>query len=307
MTFHHVSVLLNESIEALNISPEKTYVDGTVGGAGHSAEIAKKLTTGRLIALDKDPDAVKTATERLSVFPCATVVQSDFSQMPQVLKNLSIEKVDGIFLDLGVSSHQLDTAERGFSYLQDARLDMRMSQSGISAHEIVNTYSADDLARIMREFGEERFAWRIAQNIVKARDNAPVDTTLQLLDIIKASVPSAVKREGNPAKKTFQALRIAVNGELNSLSVALDTAFECLNAGGRFVVITFHSLEDRMVKQKFAQYTKGCTCPPDFPVCICGKTPRAKLTPRKPIEPTAVEQEENRRSRSARLRVLQKL
>ncbi|MEG2124379.1 MAG: 16S rRNA (cytosine(1402)-N(4))-methyltransferase RsmH [Hydrogenoanaerobacterium sp.] len=307
MTFHHVSVLLNESIEALNISPEKTYVDGTVGGAGHSAEIAKKLTTGRLIALDKDPDAVKTATERLSVFPCATVVQSDFSQMPQVLKNLSIEKVDGIFLDLGVSSHQLDTAERGFSYLQDARLDMRMSQSGISAHEIVNTYSADDLARIMREFGEERFAWKIAQNIVKARDNAPVDTTLQLLDIIKASVPSAVKREGNPAKKTFQALRIAVNGELNSLSVALDTAFECLNAGGRFVVITFHSLEDRMVKQKFAQYTKGCTCPPDFPVCICGKTPRAKLTPRKPIEPTAAEQEENRRSRSARLRVLQKL
>lgn len=307
MTFHHVSVLLNESIEALNISPEKTYVDGTVGGAGHSAEIAKKLTTGRLVALDKDPDAVKTATERLSVFPCATVVQSDFSQMPQVLKNLSIEKVDGIFLDLGVSSHQLDTAERGFSYLQDARLDMRMSQSGISAHEIVNTYSADDLARIMREFGEERFAWRIAQNIVKARDNAPVDTTLQLLDIIKASVPSAVKREGNPAKKTFQALRIAVNGELNSLSVALDTAFECLNAGGRFAVITFHSLEDRMVKQKFAQYTKGCTCPPDFPVCICGKTPRAKLTPRKPIEPTAVEQEENRRSRSARLRVLQKL
>ncbi|MEG1429545.1 MAG: 16S rRNA (cytosine(1402)-N(4))-methyltransferase RsmH, partial [Hydrogenoanaerobacterium sp.] len=223
------------------------------------------------------------------------------------LKNLSIEKVDGIFLDLGVSSHQLDTAERGFSYLQDARLDMRMSQSGISAHEIVNTYSADDLARIMREFGEERFAWRIAQNIVKARDNAPVDTTLQLLDIIKASVPSAVKREGNPAKKTFQALRIAVNGELNSLSVALDTAFECLNVGGRFAVITFHSLEDRMVKQKFAQYTKGCTCPPDFPVCICGKTPRAKLTPRKPIEPTAAEQEENRRSRSARLRVLQKL
>ena len=224
-----------------------------------------------------------------------------------MLSKLGIKKVDGILLDLGVSSHQLDTAERGFSYLQDAKLDMRMSQSGTSAYDLVNTYSADDLARIFREFGEERFAWKIAQNIVKAREQAPIETTLQLLEVIKASVPAAVKREGNPAKKTFQALRIAVNGELDSLSPALGTAFDLLNKGGRFAVITFHSLEDRMVKQKFAQYTKGCTCPPDFPVCICGKTPRGKLTPRRPIEPTAEELEVNRRSRSARLRVLEKL
>lgn len=307
MDFHHVSVMLDECMTALNIRPDKIYVDGTAGGAGHSLHIAQRLTTGRLIALDKDPDAVKTATERLSPYPCATVVQSDFANLTHVLDTLNIDAVDGILLDLGVSSHQLDTAERGFSYLQDARLDMRMSQSGISACDIVNTYSADALARILREFGEESYAWRIAQNIVKAREDAEIETTLQLLDIIKASVPAAVKREGNPGKKTFQALRIAVNGELDSLSTALDTAFDRMNAGGRFAVITFHSLEDRMVKQKFAQYTKGCTCPHDFPVCVCGKTPRGKLTPRRPIEPSSGELEENRRSRSARLRVLEKL
>lgn len=307
MDFHHIPVMLHECLEALNIKPDGVYVDGTVGGAGHSGHIAARLTTGRLIALDKDPDAVKTATQRLSQYPCAQVVQSDFSCMPLVLDGLGLEKVDGILLDLGVSSHQLDTAQRGFSYLQDAPLDMRMSQSGPSARDIVNTYTADDLAHILREYGEERFAWKIAQNIVAVREREPIETTLQLLEVIKQVVPAAVKREGNPGKKTFQAIRIAVNGEFDSLSTALDTAFDRLAVGGRFAVITFHSLEDRMVKQKFAGYTKGCTCPHDFPVCICGKTPRGKLTPRRPIEPTKQELAENRRSRSARLRVIEKL
>lgn len=307
MEFHHVPVMLGECIEALNIKPDGCYVDGTAGGAGHSAEIAVRLTTGRLVALDKDPDAVAIATGRLSRFPAAQVVQSDFANLPQVLDNLGIEKVNGILLDLGVSSHQLDTAARGFSYLQDAPLDMRMSQSGISARDLVNNWSADDLARILREYGEEKFAWKIAQNIVREREAGPIETTLQLLEIIKKSVPAAIKREGNPGKKTFQAIRIAVNGELESLSTALDTAFDRLCVNGRFAVITFHSLEDRMVKQKFAAYTRGCTCPPDFPVCVCGKTPRGRLTPRKPIEPAPAELELNRRSRSARLRVIEKL
>lgn len=307
MEFHHQSVLLEECIRALNIRPDGAYVDGTVGGAGHSAQIAARLTTGRLIALDKDPDAVRIARERLAQYPGAQVVQSDFARMTDVLNSLGIDRVDGILLDLGVSSHQLDTAERGFSYLQDAKLDMRMSQTGVSAYDVVNTYSADDLARILREFGEEKFAWKIAQNIVKARERGPVETTLQLLEIVKRSVPAALKREGNPGKRTFQAIRIAVNGELDSLSAALDTAFDRLNPGGRFAVITFHSLEDRMVKQKFAALTKGCVCPPDFPVCVCGRKPQGKLTPRKPIEPSEEELERNRRSRSARLRVIEKL
>ncbi len=307
MEFHHQSVLLEECIQALNIQPDGIYVDGTVGGAGHSSQIAARLTTGRLITLDKDPDAVRIARERLAQYPGAQVVQSDFARMTDVLDSLGIDRVDGILLDLGVSSHQLDTAERGFSYLQDAKLDMRMSQTGVSAYDVVNTYSVDDLARILREFGEEKFAWKIAQNIVKAREQGPVETTLQLLEIVKRSVPAALKREGNPGKRTFQAIRIAVNGELDSLSAALDTAFDRLNPGGRFAVITFHSLEDRMVKQKFAALTKGCVCPPDFPVCVCGRKPQGKLTPRKPIEPSEEELERNRRSRSARLRVIEKL
>lgn len=307
MEFHHQSVLLEECIQALNIQPDGVYVDGTVGGAGHSSQIAARLTTGRLIALDKDPDAVRIARERLAQYPGAQVVQSDFARMTDVLDSLGIDRVDGILLDLGVSSHQLDTAERGFSYLQDAKLDMRMSQTGVSAYDVVNTYSADDLSRILREFGEEKFAWKIAQNIVRAREQGPVETTLQLLEIVKRSVPAALKREGNPGKRTFQAIRIAVNGELDSLSAALDTAFDRLNPGGRFAVITFHSLEDRMVKQKFAALTKGCVCPPDFPVCVCGHKPQGKLMPRKPIEPSEEELERNRRSRSARLRVIEKL
>lgn len=307
MEFHHIPVLLEECMAALAIKPDGIYADGTAGGAGHSLHIAQRLTTGRLIALDKDPDAIRTATERLAPYACATVVQSDFARMGDVLDSLGIAGVDGVLLDLGVSSHQLDTAARGFSYLQDAPLDMRMSQAGLSARDIVNTWPAEELARIFREYGEEKFAWKIAQSIAREREKSPLETTFQLLDIIRACVPAAVRREGNPGKHVFQAVRIAVNGEFESLSAALDAVFERLNPGGRFAVITFHSLEDRMVKQKFATYTKGCTCPPDFPICICGKKPRGRLTPRRPIEPSAHEQEENRRSRSARLRVIEKL
>ena len=307
MGFHHIPVLLEECLCGLAIQPGGVYVDGTAGGAGHSSEIARRLTTGRLIALDKDPDAVKAARARLAAYPCATVVQSDFANMGEVLDELGVAGVDGVLLDLGVSSHQLDTAERGFSYLQDAPLDMRMSQIGTSARDVVNDWPPEELARIFREYGDEKFAWKIAQNIARAREKAPLETTLQLLEIIKQSVPAAVKREGNPGKQVFQAIRIAVNGEMESLSTALDAAFERLNPGGRLAIITFHSLEDRMVKHKFAAFTKGCTCPPDFPVCVCGKKPRGKLTPRRPIEPSEREQEENRRSRSARLRVIEKL
>ena len=300
MEFAHVSVLLQEAVQALNIDPTGIYVDGTVGGAGHSREIAKRLTTGRLIALDKDPDAIQVAKERLAGLP-ATVVQRDFRQMTQVLDELSIHQVNGILLDLGVSSHQLDTAQRGFSYQVDAPLDMRMSQQGLSAYDVVNT-------RILREYGEEKFAYRIAQNIVSAREKAPVETTYQLVDLIKQSIPAAARREGgHPAKRTFQAIRIAVNGELESLSQCLDTAFDRLAPGGRFAIITFHSLEDRMVKQRFAAYAKGCTCPPDFPVCICGKKPRGVLTPKKAIEPSAQEIAQNNRSRTAKLRVIEKI
>ena len=307
MEFAHVSVLLQEAVQALNIDPTGIYVDGTVGGAGHSREIAKRLTTGRLIALDKDPDAIQVAKERLAGLP-ATVVQRDFRQMTQVLDELSIHQVNGILLDLGVSSHQLDTAQRGFSYQVDAPLDMRMSQQGLSAYDVVNTWSGEELTRILREYGEEKFAYRIAQNIVSAREKAPVETTYQLVDLIKQSIPAAARREGgHPAKRTFQAIRIAVNGELESLSQCLDTAFDRLAPGGRFAIITFHSLEDRMVKQRFAAYAKGCTCPPDFPVCICGKKPRGVLTPKKAIEPSAQEIAQNNRSRTAKLRVIEKI
>ncbi len=306
--FHHISVLLDESIEGLDIKPEGIYVDGTAGGAGHSSEIAKRLTTGKLIALDKDPDAVVTAAERLSKYPCATVIRSDFAEIPSVLDKLGIDKVDGVLLDLGVSSHQLDDAGRGFSYHNEAPLDMRMSKEGISAYEIVNSASGAELAKILYEYGEEKFAPRIVNAILDARTLKPIETTTELADIVKNAVPAAVRRkEGHPARKTFQAIRIAVNGELDRLSEALDRAFERLAPGGRFAVITFHSLEDRMVKQAFAEYARGCTCPPEFPVCVCGKTPRGKLVTRKPIEPTKEELEINKRSRSAKLRVIEKL
>ena len=308
MEFEHISVLLEESIQALNIRPEGIYIDGTAGGAGHSREIAKRLTTGRLIALDKDPDAIKTASQRLAPYPGAQVVQRDFKNIPFVLDDLNIDKVDGILLDLGVSSHQLDTAERGFSYQYDSKLDMRMSQQGPSAYDVVNTYTQEDLTRILREYSEEKFASKIAYFIVKQREEKPIETTYELVDVIKRAIPAAARREGgHPAKRTFQAIRIEVNDELGVLRRCIEDSFDRLAPGGRFCIITFHSLEDRLVKQMFAQFTKGCTCPPEFPVCVCGKTPRARLVSRKPVEPSAQEIERNNRSRSAKLRVLEKI
>ena len=303
MEFNHISVLLNETVEALNIKPDGIYIDGTAGGAGHSSEIAKRLKDGMLYALDRDPDAVETATKRLKGLP-AKVIKSNFSDMAEVMREQGISGVDGILLDLGVSSYQLDTAERGFSYHKDAPLDMRMSQSGISAEDIVNNFSTEELCDIFQRFGEEKFAFRIAKGIVSARSNKKIQTTLEFAEIIANSVPAAARRDGHPARKCFQAIRIAVNGELDALKKVLDSAFDLLNKNGVLAIITFHSLEDRMVKQKFKEYTTGCTCPPDFPVCVCGKEPRGRLNPRKPIEPSADELKNNPRSRSAKLRVI---
>ena len=305
--FSHTPVLLAECLEGLRIRPDGVYVDGTAGGAGHSREIAKRLTTGRLIALDKDPDAVRTARERLEGLP-ATVVESDFADIPQVLDQLGIPEVDGILLDLGVSSHQLDTPERGFSYMADAPLDMRMSQSGPSAYDLLNSWDVSSLARVIREFGEERYALPIAKKICRAREKKPVETTGELAALIREAIPPSARYEGgHPAKRTFQAIRIAVNSELDNLSRCLDTAFGRLAHGGRFAVITFHSLEDRMVKQKFAAYCKGCICPPDLPVCVCGHKPEGRLVNRKPIEASPEERERNSRSKPAKLRILEKL
>ena len=303
MEFKHISVLLDECIDALNIKPDGIYIDGTAGGAGHSKEIAKRLKKGLLLALDQDPDAVKIASERLSGLP-AKVIHSNFSRMDIVAKEQGVSGVDGILLDLGVSSYQLDTAKRGFSYHKDATLDMRMSKSGISAKDIVNNFSANELRDIFIRFGEEKFSKQIAARIVKTREKEEITTTLQLADIIANAVPSAARRDGHPARKCFQALRIAVNGELDVLNETLDKAFELLNKDGALAIITFHSLEDRIVKQKFKEFCTGCTCPPDFPVCVCGKQPRGHLLTRKAIEPTQKELEDNPRSRSAKLRVI---
>ncbi len=303
MEFNHISVLLKETIESLNINPNGIYVDGTVGGAGHSSEIAKRLTGGRLICLDQDPDAVKIATERLSGLP-ATVIQSNFSNMDKALESLNINKVDGILLDLGVSSYQLDTAERGFSYHKDAPLDMRMSKSGVSAEDIVNNFSENELSDIFFRFGEEKFSRKISAQIVRLRSSERIVSTMQLAEIIANAVPAVARRNGHPARKCFQAIRIAVNGELDRLNETLDKAFDLLNKDGVLAVITFHSLEDRMVKQRFKEFTTGCTCPSDFPVCVCGKIPKGRLLTRKPIEPSESELEINPRSRSAKLRVI---
>lgn len=303
MEFKHISVLLNECIDALNIKPDGIYIDGTVGGAGHSKEIAKRLKTGMLLSLDQDPDAVKTATERLKGMP-AKVIESNFRFMDKVALEEGFDGVDGILLDLGVSSHQLDTAQRGFSYHKDAPLDMRMSQSGISAEDIVNNFTAKELSDLFFRFGEEKFSKRIADKIVAERNKQRITSTLRLAEIIANSVPAAARRDGHPARKCFQALRIAVNGELDALNEALDKAFDLLNKDGVLAIITFHSLEDRMVKLKFKEFTTGCTCPPDCPVCICGKTPRGHLLTRKPIEPSVQELADNPRSRSAKLRVI---
>ncbi len=295
--------MLWETIDSLNIKPDGIYVDGTAGGAGHSSEIAKRLKSGMLFALDRDPDAVAVATERLSGLP-AKVIKTNFSAMKEVLLEEGVNQVDGILLDLGVSSYQLDTAERGFSYHKDAPLDMRMSKSGITAADIVNTFTAKELSDIFFRFGEEKWSLRIADKIVAAREKEKINSTATLAEIIASAVPAAARRDGHPARKCFQALRIAVNGELDALAEALDKCFDMLKPGGVMAIITFHSLEDRMVKQKFKEYCTGCTCPPDFPICVCGKTPKGKLQNRKPIEPSAEELSENPRSRSAKLRVI---
>ncbi|MCD7773034.1 MAG: 16S rRNA (cytosine(1402)-N(4))-methyltransferase RsmH [Ruminococcus sp.] len=306
MEFNHIPVLLNECIDGLNIKPDGIYVDGTVGGAGHSKEIARRLQSGKLIAIDRDPEAVSVATERLKGLN-AEVVHANFSSIDEILREREISGVDGILLDLGVSSHQLDTTERGFSYHTDAPLDMRMSKVGVSAKDIVNTYSYESLSRIIFEYGEEKYARSIAHAIVKYREDNEILTTGELADIIRSAVPQKARREKNPCKKTFQAIRIAVNDELGHISLALDRAFDSLKVGGRLCVISFHSLEDRLVKGCFQTFCQGCICPPDFPVCVCGKTPRGKLINRKPIEASALELEKNKRSRSAKLRVIEKI
>lgn len=306
MEFIHKPVLFDEAIDALNIKPDGIYFDGTSGGGGHSGAIASKLTSGRLISVDQDPDAIEILHERLGKYPCVTVVKSNFCMIKQVLSEQGVSGVDGILLDLGVSSHQLDEGERGFSYKKDAPLDMRMSQEGTSAADLVNNLSEQEISKIIFTYGEEKFAKRIAAAIVRERKNGKIETTLQLAEIVKNAIPAATRREGgNPARRTFQALRIEVNGELDKLSKALDEMVECLNPGGRIAVITFHSLEDRIVKQRFAKWCSGCTCPPDFPVCVCGKKPLG-LLPFKAKAPTEAELEVNPRSRSARLRVFEK-
>lgn len=307
MKFSHFSVLLQECIDGLDIDPDGIYVDCTAGGGGHSFAIASRLSSkGRLISLDRDPDAIKAASERLAQFSNVSVIHRNYSELDSVLNELGIPAVDGILMDLGVSSYQLDEGSRGFSYHSDAPLDMRMSKTGISAADVVNTFDEQQLANIIFEYGEEKFSRRIASNIVKARETAPVETTLQLADIIRESVPQKARRDKNPCKKTFQAIRIAVNGELDHLSEGLDKAFACLKPNGRLAVITFHSLEDRLVKQRFAGWCKGCVCPPDFPQCVCGRKPQGKLVNRKPIEADENELENNNRSRSAKLRIIER-
>ena len=308
MEFHHKPVLFEETIRSLAIRPEGTYIDGTMGGGGHSEAILKQLTTGRLLSIDQDPDAIQAAGKRLAPYPQSIRVRGNFSQMAELARAQGIDAVDGVLLDIGVSSYQLDTPERGFSYHHDAPLDMRMSKEGPSARDLVNTLGQQELADIIFRYGEDRSARRIAQGIVQAREQAPIETTAQLAEIIKASVPAAVRRgEGHPARKTFQALRIAVNGELDRLREGLQAGFGLLKPGGRLAVITFHSLEDRIVKTAFQQAAQGCTCPKEFPVCVCGKKPKVRLTPRKPILPDEGEIKENPRARSAKLRVCEKI
>ena len=308
--FHHVSVLLNECIEGLNIKENGIYVDGTLGGAGHSSEIVKRLKTGRLIGIDQDKDAINAATKRLEPYKDrVTLVHDNFSNVKAVFAQLGIEKADGFLLDIGVSSHQLDEAERGFSYMQDAPLDMRMNgESDFSAYNVVNEYSEEELNNVIFKYGEERWAKRIAQFIVEARKQKPIETTFELVDIIKKAVPKGARKDGpHPAKRTFQAIRIEVNGELEILEKTIDDMTELLNPGGRLCIITFHSLEDRIVKNAFRKQENPCTCPPEFPVCVCGKKPLAKVITRKPILPSEEELEENHRSRSAKLRILERI
>lgn len=308
MEFSHIPVLLHEAVDALNIRPDGVYIDGTAGGGGHSAEILKNLgPEGRLISIDQDPTAIDAVTKRFQNDNRCVIVQSNFSRMEEIAKDLGIDSVNGILLDIGVSSVQLDTPERGFSFHYDAPLDMRMSQSGKTAADLVNELSYKELARIISLYGEEKFASSIASHIVKEREKVRIETTLQLAEIIKASVPAAKRRDGHPARKTFQALRIAVNGELDVLEKGLDAAFSLLASKGRLAVITFHSLEDRITKQKMASWCTGCTCPKDFPVCVCGNKPKGRLILRKPVEASVEELDKNPRSRSAKLRCFEKM
>jgi len=306
MKFQHTTVLLKETVDGVFTDPKGVYADLTTGGGGHSLELAKRLSGGRLICFDRDGEAIEAAGERLCGYP-VIFVRRNFSELGGVLEELGIDALNGIIADLGVSSHQLDDAERGFSFHNDAPLDMRMSGEGLSARDVVNDYSFEELRRILYEYGEEKFAPKIAQGIVDARAVSPIERTGELADIIKNSVPAAYRREKNPCRKSFQAIRIEVNGELDALDKALTDGFECLKTGGRMSIITFHSLEDRMVKNRFKEFCTGCICPPEFPVCVCGRLPRGGLVTKKPIVPSAEEIKENPRSRSAKLRVIEKI
>ena len=308
--FHHVSVLLWECVDGLNIKPDGIYVDGTLGGAGHSSQIVQRLTTGRLIGIDRDQVALTAAGQRLEPYKDrVTLVHSNFCEIKQVLADLQIPGVDGILLDLGVSSPQLDDGERGFSYMADAPLDMRMNRSdALTAWHVVNQWSYEELRRILFDSGEERYAPKITSAICARREAKPIETTLELVDIIRSAMPAAALREKqHPAKRSFQAIRIAVNDELGSVEKVMRDAIDCLNPGGRLAIITFHSLEDRIVKVGMQNAAKGCTCPPNFPVCVCGKKPRVELITRKPIVSGEEELEMNPRARSAKLRVCEKL
>lgn len=309
MEFKHVSVLLNECIEALDIKEGGIYVDCTMGGGGHSSKILGKLKkTGRLIGIDQDTNALEASGKRLKEYDNVTYIHDNFYNIDSILENLNIDKVDGILMDLGVSSHQLDEAERGFSYMKDAPLDMRMDRNqSLSAYEVVNTYSEEALYRIIKEYGEERFAKKIARIIAERRATKPVETTFELVDIIKAAIPAKFRKEGHPGKKTFQAIRIEVNQELQILDKAIKDSIGRLNHGGRIAIITFHSLEDRLVKNIFKEQENPCSCPKDFPQCVCGKKPTIKIITRKPIIPGDKEMDENPRSKSAKLRVAEKL
>lgn len=302
MEFVHKSVLFDEAIKALDLNENKIIVDGTAGGGGHSGEIAKKAK--RVISIDQDPDAITVLNERLGDKENVTIVHDNYSNIKNIISNLNIEQIDGLLLDLGVSSFQLDTAERGFSFHKDAPLDMRMSKSGLSAYDVVNNYDERQLADIIYRYGEERFSRRIAANIVKARAKKPIETTFELVDIIKSSMPQKAMRDAHPARRTFQAIRIEVNAELDVLKSTLEDAFDILAPGGRIAIITFHSLEDRIVKEQFAKWCQGCTCPKEFPVCVCGKKPKGKTF--KSISPSKEELEENPRARSSRLRIFEK-
>lgn len=302
MEFVHKSVLFDEAIKALDLNENKIIVDGTAGGGGHSSEIAKRAK--RVISIDQDPDAIAVLNERLGDKENVTIVHDNYSNIKNIISNLNIEKIDGLLLDLGVSSFQLDTAERGFSFHKDAPLDMRMSKSGLSAYDVVNNYDERQLADIIYRYGEEKFSRRIAANIVKARAKKPIETTFELVDIIKSSMPQKAMRDAHPARRTFQAIRIEVNAELDVLKSTLEDAFDIIAPGGRIAIITFHSLEDRIVKEQFAKWCQGCTCPKEFPVCVCGKKPKGKTF--KSISPSKEELEENPRARSSRLRIFEK-